>query len=579
MFSQERAFQGLDKRECFHYTAVYKQRRFEDYSKCLFFKEENVMAVKYIFVTGGVVSGLGKGITAASLGRLMKARGYQVTMQKFDPYINVDPGTMNPIQHGEVFVTDDGTETDLDLGHYERFIDENLGKNSNVTTGKIYWSVLQKERHGDYGGGTVQVIPHITNEIKSRFYRAAFPEEDRIAIIEVGGTVGDMESQPFLEAIRQFQHEVGHENAVMIHVTLIPYLKVSQELKTKPTQMSVKELQGMGLQPDILVCRSEHPISQEIRDKIALFCNVPQNRVLQNLDAEYLYEVPLAMEQEHLAQVVCECLKLPCPQPDLKDWQEMVEALKNPTDCVEIAIVGKYTQLHDAYLSVVEALKHGGIAAHASVKIRWIDSEELTRENIEEQLDGAEGILVPGGFGKRGTEGMILAVEYARVRKIPFLGICLGMQMAIVEYARNVMEFHDANSKELNPDTLHPMIALMPEQDGLDDLGGTLRLGAYPCIVKKNTKAYEIYGKKEIAERHRHRYEINNDYRTQLEEHGMTLSGLSPDGRIVEIAELTDHPYFIGTQGHPEFKSRPNHVHPLFRGLILAAVENKKKRG
>lgn len=537
------------------------------------------MAIKYVFVTGGVVSGLGKGITAASLGRLMKARGYQVTMQKFDPYINVDPGTMNPIQHGEVFVTDDGTETDLDLGHYERFIDENLGRNSNVTTGKIYWSVLQKERHGDYGGGTVQVIPHITNEIKSRFYRAAFPDEERIAIIEVGGTAGDIESQPFLEAIRQFQHEVGHENAIMIHVTLIPYLKASGELKTKPTQMSVKELQSMGLQPDILVCRSEHPVSQEIRDKIALFCNVPGKCVLQNLDVEYLYEAPLAMEQEHLAQVVCECLKLPCPEPNLKDWQEMVESLKNPTESVEIAMVGKYTQLHDAYLSVVEALKHGGIAGHASVKITWVDSEELTKENLDEHLSSVDGILVPGGFGKRGTEGMILAIEYARTRKIPFLGICLGMQMAIVEYARNVLEFHDANSIELNPDTLHPMIALMPEQDGVENLGGTLRLGAYPCMIKEGTKAFEIYGKKEISERHRHRYEVNNDYRTQLEAHGMVLSGLSPDGRIVEMMEIEDHPYFVGTQGHPEFKSRPNHAHPLFRGLVLAAVENKKKRG
>ena len=537
------------------------------------------MAIKYVFVTGGVVSGLGKGITAASLGRLMKARGYQVTMQKFDPYINVDPGTMNPIQHGEVFVTDDGTETDLDLGHYERFIDENLGKNSNVTTGKIYWSVLQKERHGDYGGGTVQVIPHITNEIKSRFYRPAVPQEERIAIIEVGGTVGDIESQPFLEAIRQFQHEVGHENVILIHVTLVPYLKVSGELKTKPTQMSVKELQGMGLQPDILVCRSEYPISQEIRDKIALFCNVSQRYVLQNLDAEYLYEVPLEMEKEHLAEAVCECLKLPIRQPDLKDWKDMVDSLKHPTDYVEIAMVGKYVQLHDAYLSVVEALKHGGIAQNVAVKIKWIDSEKLKKENIEEQLKGTDGILVPGGFGSRGTEGMILAIEYARVNKIPFLGICLGMQMAIVEYARNILEFHDANSMEFNPNTLHPMISLMPDQDGIEDMGGTLRLGAYPCSVKENTRAFSVYGEKYITERHRHRYEVNNDYRTQLEARGMVLSGISPDGHIVEMVELTEHPYFIGTQGPPEFKSRPNHAHPLFRGLVSAAVEKKKKRG
>lgn len=537
------------------------------------------MAVKYVFVTGGVVSGLGKGITAASLGRLLKARGYQVTMQKFDPYINVDPGTMNPIQHGEVFVTDDGTETDLDLGHYERFIDESLDKNSNVTTGKIYWSVLQKERHGDYGGGTVQVIPHITNEIKSRFYRAKFPDEERIAIIEVGGTVGDIESQPFLEAIRQFQHDVGHENAILIHVTLIPYLKASGELKTKPTQASVKELQGMGLQPDILVCRSEHPIGQDIKDKIALFCNVPQSHVLQNLDVEYLYEAPLAMEKENLAQVVCESLELPCPQPDLDDWKSMVNDLRHPQTEVDIAIVGKYIQLHDAYLSVVEALKHGGIANHANVHIHWIDSEHLTTENYEESLKGLDGILVPGGFGTRGTEGKILAVQYAREHKIPFLGICLGMQVAIIEFARNVLGYHDANSIELNPDTLHPVIALMPEQDGIEDLGGTLRLGSYPCKLKEGTKSYELYGKQDIAERHRHRYEVNNDYRKQLEANGMSLVGLSPDGRIVEMIEITEHPFFVGTQGHPELKSRPNHAHPLFKGLVQAAATYKKERG
>ena len=537
------------------------------------------MAVKYVFVTGGVVSGLGKGITAASLGRLLKARGYQVTMQKFDPYINVDPGTMNPIQHGEVFVTDDGTETDLDLGHYERFIDESLDKNSNVTTGKIYWSVLQKERHGDYGGGTVQVIPHITNEIKSRFYRAKFPDEERIAIIEVGGTVGDIESQPFLEAIRQFQHDVGHENAILIHVTLIPYLKASGELKTKPTQASVKELQGMGLQPDILVCRSEHPIGQDIKDKIALFCNVPQSHVLQNLDVEYLYEAPLAMEKENLAQVVCESLELPCPQPDLDDWKSMVNDLRHPQTEVDIAIVGKYIQLHDAYLSVVEALKHGGIANHANVHIHWIDSEHLTTENYEVSLKGLDGILVPGGFGTRGTEGKILAVQYAREHKIPFLGICLGMQIAIIEFARNVLGYHDANSIELNPDTLHPVIALMPEQDGIEDLGGTLRLGSYPCKLKEGTKSYELYGKQDIAERHRHRYEVNNDYRKQLEENGMSLVGLSPDGRIVEMIEITEHPFFVGTQGHPELKSRPNHAHPLFKGLVQAAATYKKERG
>lgn len=530
------------------------------------------MAVKYVFVTGGVVSGLGKGITAASLGRLLKARGYQVTMQKFDPYINVDPGTMNPIQHGEVYVTDDGTETDLDLGHYERFIDECLDKNSNVTTGKIYWTVLQKERHGDYGGGTVQVIPHITNEIKSRFYQGDQREDTQIAIIEVGGTVGDIESQPFLEAIRQFQHEIGHENAVLIHVTLIPYLKASGELKSKPTQQSVKELQAMGLWPDVLVCRSEQPLPKDLKEKIALFCNVPKNHVLQNLDVQYLYEAPLAMEQEHLAQVVCEALKLPCPQPDLKDWKEMVYNLRNPRTEVEIGIVGKYIQLHDAYLSVVEALKHGGIAQRANVKLRWIDSEELENQDVAEALSGVDGILVPGGFGSRGTEGKIAAIRYARENNVPFLGICLGMQMAIVEFARDVLGYADANSSELNPATTHPVIALMPEQNGVTNLGGTLRLGSYPCRLQEGSLAEKLYGTRDITERHRHRYEVNNEYREELESHGLKLCGLSPDGRIVEMLELPGHPYFMGTQGHPELKSRPNRAHPLFRGLIEAAI-------
>ena len=531
------------------------------------------MAVKYVFVTGGVVSGLGKGITAASLGRLLKARGYKVTMQKFDPYINVDPGTMNPIQHGEVFVTDDGTETDLDLGHYERFIDESLDKNSNVTTGKVYWSVLQKERHGDFGGGTVQVIPHITNEIKSRFYRGKEVDEERIAIIEVGGTVGDIESQPFLEAIRQFQHDGGHENAILIHVTLIPYLKASGEMKTKPTQASVKELQGIGIQPDVIVCRSEHPLTTEIKDKIALFCNVPSSHVLQNLDVEYLYEAPLAMEKENLAQVVCESLHLPCPEPDLSDWTHMVEALRHPNKEVTIALVGKYIQLHDAYLSVVEALKHGGIASHANVHLKWVDSELVTEENVAEYLSDVDGVLVPGGFGNRGIEGMITAIRYARENKIPFLGLCLGMQLTIVEYARNVLGYHDAHSIEMNPNTMHPVIALMPDQDGIEDIGGTLRLGAYPCVLADGSKAQELYGEKEISERHRHRYEVNNDIRKALTENGMVLSGVSPDGRIVEMVELSDHPFYIATQAHPEFKSRPNRPHPLFRGLIAAAAE------
>lgn len=532
------------------------------------------MPVKYVFVTGGVVSGLGKGITAASLGRLLKARGYKVTMQKFDPYINIDPGTMNPIQHGEVFVTDDGTETDLDLGHYERFIDENLGINSNVTTGKIYWSVLQKERRGDYGGGTVQVIPHITNEIKSRFYRNFTDPDMRIAIIEVGGTVGDIESQPFLESIRQFQHEAGRENVILIHVTLIPYLRASQEMKTKPTQASVKELQGMGIRPDIIVCRSEYPLDQGIKDKIALFCNVPNDHVLQNLDVEYLYEAPLAMEKEHLAQVACECLHLPCPEPDLTDWISMVEALRSPSGEVTIALVGKYIQLHDAYISVVEALKHGGISNRVTVNIQWVDSETVTMDNAEEILHDADGILVPGGFGDRGIEGKIQAISYARTHNIPFLGLCLGMQLSIVEYARNVIGYHDAHSVELNPHTTHPVIALMPDQNGVEDIGGTLRLGSCPCVLDKASKAYALYGEETICERHRHRYEVNNDYRAVLAENGMKLSGLSPDGRIVEICEIPEHPFFIATQAHPELKSRPNRPHPLFRGFIAAA---KKK--
>lgn len=532
--------------------------------------------VKYVFVTGGVVSGLGKGITAASLGRLLKARGFQVTMQKFDPYINMDPGTMNPIQHGEVFVTDDGTETDLDLGHYERFIDESLDKNSNVTTGKIYWTVLQKERHGDYGGGTVQVIPHITNEIKSRFYRERTPGEDRIAIIEVGGTTGDIESQPFLEAIRQFQHEVGRENAILLHVTLVPYLKASGELKTKPTQASVKELQGLGLRPDLLVCRSEHPLSMELREKIALFCNVPADRVLQNLDVEYLYEAPLAMEQEQLAQAVCQCLALPCPEPELEDWRNMVEALRHPSAEAEITIVGKYVQLHDAYLSVAEALKHGGIAGRVSVNLRWVDSEELEGENWEEKLSGVDGILIPGGFGSRGTEGKIRAAGYARRKKIPFLGICLGMQLAVVEFARNAAGLKEAGSRELHPDTPDPVIDLMPEQNGVEDLGGTLRLGACPCVLAEGSRARELYQEETISERHRHRYEVNNAYRELLEASGMVLSGLSPDGRIVEMIELKDHPFFIATQAHPEFKSRPNRAHPLFRGFVKAAKEYRE---
>lgn len=583
--------------------------------------------IKYVFVSGGVVSGLGKGITAASLGRLLKARGYHVTMQKLDPYLNVDPGTMNPIQHGEVFVTDDGSETDLDLGHYERFIDESLNHNSNVTSGKVYWTVINKERHGDYGGGTVQVIPHITNEIKSRFYNhdmhnmpgsgennaasageedlaaAARRQEDNadtivrmeqqgireashinpsdvtVAIIEVGGTVGDIESQAFFEAIRQFQQEQGLFNTCMIHVTLVPYLYGSQEMKTKPTQMSVKALQQMGIRADVIVCRSEMEMPQYLKDKIALFCNVPVSHVLQNLNASSIYEVPLMMEKEHLADAVCECLDLPCPKPDLAEWETMVDNLQHPERKVEIALVGKYTQLHDAYLSVVEALHHGGIENRAEVEIRWVDSEDVEREGADALLEGIDGMIIPGGFGSRGTEGMIRAAEYARVHKIPYLGICLGMQMSMIEFARNVIGYSDANSSELDPSTAHPVIDLMPEQKSVTDLGGTMRLGAYPCVLRKDSKAYQLYGTDHISERHRHRYEVNNEYRDLYEKNGMMLSGISPNGHIVEMIELKDHPYYIGTQAHPEFKSRPNHAHPLFAGLVRAAVAYEAGKG
>ena len=532
---------------------------------------------KYVFVTGGVVSGLGKGITAASLGRLLKMRGYSVTMQKFDPYINIDPGTMNPIQHGEVFVTDDGAETDLDLGHYERFIDESLTKQSNVTTGKIYWSVLSKERRGDYGGGTVQVIPHITNEIKSRFYRNDGCNDTKIAIIEVGGTVGDIESQPFLESIRQFQYDVGRDNAIIIHVTLIPYLSASGEMKTKPTQASVKELQGIGIQPDILVCRTEKELEPGLKDKISLFCNVPAANVIQNIDVETLYEAPLALEKEHLADIVCKCLKLENPSPDLSEWNNMVDTIKNLTKDVTIALVGKYTALHDAYISVVEALKHGGFAHNASVNIKWISSEDITSDNVDTLLSDVSGILVPGGFGSRGIDGKIVAIQYAREHNIPYLGLCLGMQLALIEYSRHVLGFTDAHSAELDPSTTHPVIHLMPEQDGVEDIGGTLRLGSYPCVLDKESKAYELYGTETIHERHRHRYEVNNYYRDDFTKSGLKLSGLSPDGRIVEMLELPSHPWFIATQAHPEFKSRPNRPHPLFKGFIGAALSYQEQ--
>ncbi|MBR1453658.1 MAG: CTP synthase, partial [Lachnospiraceae bacterium] len=547
--------------------------------------------VKYIFVTGGVVSGLGKGITAASLGRLLKARGYKVTMQKFDPYLNMDPGTMNPIQHGEVFVTDDGAETDLDLGHYERFIDESLTKNSTVTSGKIYWSVLNKERKGDYGGGTVQFIPHVTNEIKSRFYKSAESLKNRgknkkedkdieIAIIEVGGTVGDIESQPFIETIRQFKHELGNENVILVHVVLIPYIKASEELKTKPAQQSVKTLQGMGIQPDVLVCRSEHPVDQSVISKISLFCNLEPNCVIVNPDVDILYEVPIVMEEQGLAKAASKCLMLKDKEPNLNDWIKMINNMKNPAREVTIALVGKYVALHDAYLSVVEALKAASVAHKTKTNIVWIDSETIKKSNVDKLLKGVNGVLVPGGFGYRGVEGMIIAAEYARTKKIPYLGICLGMQVAVIEFARNVLGLKDANSSEFVSDTKNPVIHLLPEKVGVADIGGTLRLGSYPCILDKSSKIYKLFGEVGISERHRHRYEVNNDYREEYKKNGLIFAGLSPDKNIIEMIELQKHPFYVATQSHPEFKSRPNRPHPLFDGFIEAAIDNagqKKK--
>ena len=531
---------------------------------------------KYIFVTGGVISGLGKGITAASLGRLLKARGYKVTMQKFDPYLNVDPGTMSPIQHGEVFVTEDGTETDLDLGHYERFIDENLDRGSNVTTGKVYETVLAKERHGDYGGGTVQVIPHVTNEIKSRFHRNFKNDETGITIVEIGGTIGDIESQPFFEAIRQFRHEIGAENVCIVIVSLIPYLRASEELKTKPTQMAVKTMQSMGLQPDIVVCRSELEIPKNVIDKISLFCNVAPNHVLPNYDCESVYELPLMLEKEKFAQAVCETLHIPSPEPDLSVWENLVTKVKNSKDKVRIALVGKYVVLHDAYISVNEALKAAGWFYNKKVEINFIDSETITKENAKEIFKDMNGIIVPGGFGSRGIQGMLNAIQYARENKVPFLGICLGMQTAMIEFARDVLGYSDADSTEFNPSSLHPVIALMPEQNGVVNLGGTMRLGSYPCLLDPTSKAFILYGKKDIAERHRHRYEVNNDYREVFRSNGLVPVGFSPDNHIVEMVELKDHPFFVATQAHPEFKSRPDRPHPLFKGFIGAAIENKK---
>jgi CTP synthase len=537
---------------------------------------EGNMSAKYVFVTGGVVSGLGKGITAASLGRLLKSRGLRITMQKFDPYLNVDPGTMNPFQHGEVFVTDDGAETDLDLGHYERFIDENLTQNSNVTSGRVYWSVIQKERNGDYGGGTVQVIPHITNEIKSRIY--AGKENVDVAIIEVGGTVGDIESQPFLEAIRQFATEVGRSNCLFIHVTLVPYLACSHEHKSKPTQHSVKELLSIGIQPDIIVLRSEKEIGEEIKKKIALFCNVSENCVIENLDLPLLYSIPLALREERLDDIVCKHFGLDTPGPDLTEWISMVNTAMSLTDSVTIALVGKYIELHDAYLSVAEALKHGGFGNKVKVNIKWVDSETISTENVSEILADVDGVLVPGGFGQRGIEGKIAAIHYARVNGVPFLGICLGMQLALVEYARYVLGLTDANSAEFDPQSTNHVIDLMPEQKDVVQLGGTMRLGKYPCKLMQGTKAYRLYGNTPlIYERHRHRFEVNNDYREQFEKAGVVFCGRSPDDHIVEMMELPNHPWFMGSQFHPEFRSRPNRPHPLFQGLIGAAKEYHSK--
>ena len=530
---------------------------------------------KYIFVTGGVVSSLGKGITAASLGRLLKSRGLKVSLQKMDPYLNFDPGTMSPYQHGEVFVTDDGAETDLDLGHYERFTDTNLTKNSNVTTGKIYWSVISKERKGDYLGGTVQVIPHITNEIKSRIYRVANESSPDVVITEIGGTVGDIESLPFLEAIRQVKYEVGSENVVFIHVTLVPYLSKAGELKTKPTQHSVKELRSIGIQPDIIVCRTEQPISVDLKEKIGLFCNLEGDSVVQNLDADNLYEVPLMLHNEGLDALVIKKLGLKCGKAELKEWTDMVNKIKNLKNKVTIALVGKYVELHDAYMSVAEALRHAGIANDSEIDIRWIHSEEVVPENVLEYLDGVDGVLIPGGFGHRGIEGKILAAKYARENKIPYFGICLGMQVAVIEYARNVLGLKEAHSTELDENTPYGVIHLMPEQEDIDEKGGTMRLGLYPCKVAENTKAYEAYGEELVFERHRHRYEFNNQFREQVLNNGMLLSGLSPDERLVEIVELKDHPWFLGCQFHPEFKSRPQRPQPLFREFIKAAVECK----
>lgn len=534
---------------------------------------------KYIFITGGVVSGLGKGITAASLGRLLKSRGLNVTAQKLDPYLNVDPGTMNPVQHGEVFVTDDGAETDLDLGHYERFIDESLSQNSNLTSGRVYWKVISDERKGVYGGQTIQIIPHVTNEIKRYINRNADTGAD-VCLVEIGGTIGDIESQPFLEAIRQFAVEAGRENCLFIHVTLVPYLAASDELKSKPTQHSVKEMLSIGISPDIIVCRTEHPLTDDIRNKIALFCNVDKECVIENNNCDILYAVPMMLKEQHMDDVVIKKLGIECAEPNLEDWENMLYALRNPKQTVKIAMVGKYVELHDSYISVNEALKHGGIETRSAVDIDWIDSETLEGDdvNLDDILGEVDGILVPGGFGSRGIEGKINACQYARTHGIPYLGICLGMQIAIIEFARHVLGMNGANSAEINPDTPFPVIDILPEQKEVTDMGGTMRLGQYPCTLNPESKSYELYGASMIYERHRHRYEVNNDYRNDLLSGGMIFAGTSPDNHIVEMVEIPNHPWFVACQFHPEFKSRPNKPHPLFRGFVTAASKHKNSK-
>lgn len=535
---------------------------------------------KYIFVTGGVVSSLGKGITAASLGRLLKSRGLKVSMAKLDPYLNVDPGTMSPFQHGEVFVTDDGAETDLDLGHYERFIDVNLSKTSNVTSGKIYWSIISKERRGEFLGGTVQVIPHVTNEIKDRITRAGRDGEVDVVIVEIGGTVGDIESLPFLEAIRQLKSDVGRDSCLYIHVTLVPYVKAARELKTKPTQHSVKELRSIGIQPDVIICRSEMTLSEDIKKKIALFCDIDPHAVISVPDAESIYEVPLILKEGHLDDIVVEKLGLTAEPCNLQEWKELVDRIKHPQRRAKIGIVGKYVSLPDAYMSVVEALRHAGIANNAAVDIEWIDSETLegrTPAEVAERLGKLDGVLVPGGFGYRGIEGKIAAVQYSRINRVPFLGICLGLHCAVIEFARNVCGLPNANSSEFD-ENAPAVIDLMPEQQDVEDLGGTMRLGLYPCVLQEGTKSYAAYQQQIVYERHRHRYEVSNEYRKLLAEHGLVMAGLSPDQRLVEIVELSDHPWFVCSQFHPEFKSRPNRSHPLFRDFVKACLENHSGR-